>query len=171
MDLYHVSQADAVPSIQRQGLRSAPPKTERMEDRRAMHRLIDTIGRRERADWVRREGAIYFWPTYDAARLYSARNPIPVLVEVDGGAVDAWMVPNQLVEQLFDTISRYAYNGEIPSAQEVHDHDELTQRAHEIVAAAQPWDGTDNDDLEVWAQPPIPASAITRVTNYDEEPL
>lgn len=167
MELYHVSQADAVPSIKRQGLRTSPPKGKWTDTRTQMRRLLDELGNTQRANWVNRENAVFFWPTYDAARLYSGRNPLPVLVEVDGSNLDAWVVKNEYIEDLYNHIARQVYDGTI-RATEAGEHDEIREKAERIVQSAKPWNGETDDGLEVWAQPPVPASAVMDIYNYDK---
>lgn len=171
MTLYHVTSADAVQSIWAHGLTTTPPDSDWVEQRRTMHRLLDEFGHHHHNNWQSREEALYFWPTHQAAYLYSGRHLHPAIVEVDGGSQTFWTVPNDPVEQLFNMTSKYLRGNAGNTVDALKDNDEIVEQARTVVRQARVWNGQRDDELEVWTQPPVGADAIVRIVDHEGEPF
>lgn len=167
MSVYHVTRREHVDGILTDGLDAARVTEGWQAERRDMRRLLDRRGRDEHGPtWVDREGAVFFWVRRRDAEDYARHIDADAIVEVDLSGFDCWMVNNQLVEGLFDSV-RY----EIGRGGDLGESEEVQAVVDEFFDNAREWNGEHDSGYEVWTQPPVPADAVVEVTDRDGEPL
>lgn len=153
-NLYHVTHANALENIKQQGLRRVTSRNEHIALRDEMDEYLDCLGRKTHSDWPSRRDRLYFWPTFDKARIYSARNPLPAIVVINPDGINSWQVPNEFVEELY----RFCSRNDNP-----FDKDEGERLAEKVVRSSRPWNGELDDGLEIWAREPVPLKNIEKL--------
>ena len=160
--MFHVTKAENAAQIWRNGVRQRAPNAQWVEQRQEMRQLVDKVGNETHNDWVNREGAVFLWPTHNGAIRYADRLLEPAIVEVHLSSPNAWCLPNTELEIFFDSFR---------DSQTQQEKEILKENAQKLVDTARPWNGQRDDRLEVWMQPPIPQSAIHRITDTTGQPL
>lgn len=155
--MYHVTKVEHAESIWNNGLSKGSVQGSWAETRDKMRRDIDVVGEETHSDWVNRSSAVYLWPTYKKASRYAGRYTEPAIVEITQPNKTVWSLPNQMIEDLFRSLSN---NG-------VASEDQIQT----IVDHAQKWNGERDNNLELWVKAPISANNIRRITDYSGNPL
>lgn len=155
--MYHVTKSKNAKDIFENGLKNNPPSKKWVNKRRKMREKLDNIGNNIHSNWTNRKNAIFFWPNYQKSLRYAERYKDPAIVEINISDLNLWTVSNTDVELLYDDyISKSHFN---------------TEMAKKIVKSARKWEGSRDDNLEVWTQSEISSDNIHKICDINGNPI
>lgn len=155
--MYHVTKSRNSKDIFENGLKNNPPSKKWVNERRKMREKLDNIGNNILSKWTNRKNAIFFWPNYQKSLRYAERYKDPAIVEINISDLNLWTVSNTDVELLYDDyISKSHFN---------------TEMAKKIVKSAKKWEGSRDDNLEVWTQSEISSDNIHKICDINGNPI
>lgn len=155
--MYHVTKSKNAKDIFENGLKNNPPSKKWVNERRKMREKLDNIGNNIHPNWTNRKNAIFFWPNYQKSLRYAERYKDPAVVEINISDLNLWTVSNTDVELLYDDyISKSHFN---------------TEMAKKIVKSARKWEGSRDDNLEVWTQSEISSDNIHKICDINGNPI
>lgn len=157
MELYHVTTQKRAKNIDDNGIQNIPDDASWVRKRAEFREIIDRLGKKNYDNWVPRGKGVYFWTTLKDALNYTNHitSGIPVIVVIEPKGLNLWQVNNKEIEYLFDNYANDRFS-----------EDEITVKIEiELLRYCKPYNGDENENIEVWGKPPIPTNNIRKYLN------
>lgn len=145
---YHVTTEQNVESLKSEGLK---PKNKHPSHRtrKEMREQFDLVMNDRVDNWVDREGAVFFWSSFEDARRYAENN-------FDTRRENVYVVS-------FDLSSKDCFSAYNPFIEDVFRDWPVNLESLDIEDYVEPWSGNETAEYEIWCQDSLSASSITNI--------